>query len=54
MLKLMGELLKRNLAVESVEVLRKEIKIVKNAYRQEITKIEKPPPPQKKKKWSKS
>jgi len=37
MLKLMGELLKRNVAVESVEVLRKKIKSIKNVYRQELT-----------------
>ena len=41
MLKLMGELLKRNVAVQSVEVLQKKIKIIKNVYRQEFTKIEK-------------
>jgi hypothetical protein len=49
MLKLMGELLKRNVAVESVGVLRKKIKSIKNVYRQELTKIEKS-----KKKWSRS
>jgi hypothetical protein len=48
-LKLMGELLKRNVAVESVEVLRKKIKSIKNVYRQELTKTEKS-----KKKWSRS
>ena len=37
MLKLMGELLERNVAVESVEVLRKKIKSIKNVYRQEFT-----------------
>jgi hypothetical protein len=41
MLKLMGELLKRNVAVESVEVLRKKIKKYKNVYWQELTKTEK-------------
>jgi hypothetical protein len=41
MLKLMGELLKRNVAVESVDVLRNKIKSIKNVYRQELTKIEK-------------
>jgi uncharacterized membrane protein len=41
MLKLMGELLKRNVAAESVEVLRKKIKSIKNVYRQELTKTEK-------------
>jgi len=41
MLKLIDELLKRNVAVESVEVLRKKIKSIKNVYRQELTKIEK-------------
>ena len=41
MLKLMGEILKRNVAVEGVEVLRKKIKSIKNEYRQELTKIEK-------------
>ena len=41
MLKLMGELLKRNMAVESVEVLRTKIKGIKNVYRQELTKTEK-------------
>ena len=41
MLKLMGELLKINVAVESVEVLRKKIKSIKNVYRQELTKIDK-------------
>jgi len=41
MLKLIDELLKRNVAVESVEVLRKKIKSFKNVYRQELTKIEK-------------
>jgi hypothetical protein len=40
-LKLMGELLKRNVAVESVEVLRKKIKKYKNMYRQKLTKIKK-------------
>ena len=35
MLKLMGELLKRNVADESVDVLRKKIKYIKNVYRQE-------------------
>jgi hypothetical protein len=41
MLKLMGELLKkRNVTVESVEVLRKKIKSIKNVYRQELTKTE--------------
>jgi hypothetical protein len=49
MLKLMGELLKTNVAVESVEVVRKKIKSIKNVYRQEVTKIEKS-----KKKWSRS
>jgi hypothetical protein len=39
MLKLMGELLKRNVAVESVEVLRKKIKSIRNVYRQDLTKI---------------
>ena len=37
----MDKLLKRNVAVESVEVLRKKIKSIKNVYRQELTKIEK-------------
>jgi hypothetical protein len=41
MLELMGELLKRNVAVESVEVLRKKIKGIKSVYRQELTKTEK-------------
>jgi hypothetical protein len=41
MLKLMGEPLKGNVAVESVEVLRKKIKKYKKVYRQELTKIEK-------------
>ena len=41
MLKLMGELLKMNVAVESVEVLRKKKKSIKNVHRQELTKIEK-------------
>jgi hypothetical protein len=41
MLKLMGELLKGNVAIENVEVLRKKIKSIENAYRQELTKIEK-------------
>ena len=41
LLKPMGEILKRNVAVESVNVLRKKIKSIKNAYRQELTKIEK-------------
>jgi len=41
MLKLMGELLKGNVAVESVELLRKKTKSIKNVYRQELTKIEK-------------
>jgi hypothetical protein len=41
MLKLMGEILKRNVAVESVEDLRKKIKSIKNLHRQELTKIEK-------------
>jgi plasmid replication initiation protein len=41
MLKLMDELLKRNVPVESVEVLRKKIKSIKNVYRQELKKIEK-------------
>jgi hypothetical protein len=41
MLKPMGEILKRNVAVESVEVLRKKIKSLKNPYRQELTKIKK-------------
>jgi hypothetical protein len=41
MLKLIGELLKRNVALESVEILRKKIKSIKNVYRQELTKIEK-------------
>jgi len=36
----MGELLKRNVAVESVEVLRKKVKSMKNVYRQELSKIE--------------
>jgi tartrate dehydratase beta subunit/fumarate hydratase class I family protein len=49
MLKLMGELLKRNVAVESAEVLQKKIKSIKNVYWQELTKIEKS-----KKKWSRS
>jgi hypothetical protein len=39
MLKLMGELLKRDVAVESMEVLRKKIKSIKNVYWQELTKI---------------
>jgi hypothetical protein len=50
MLKLMGKLLKRSVAVESVEVLRKKIKSIKNVYRQELTKSEKSP----QKKWSRS
>jgi len=33
--------LKRNVAVESVAVLRKKIKSIKNVYRQELTEIEK-------------
>jgi predicted PurR-regulated permease PerM len=37
----MGELLKRNVAVESVEVLRNNVKSIKNVYRQQLTKIEK-------------
>jgi len=37
----MGELLKRNVAVESVDVLRKKIKSIKNVYRQELARIEK-------------
>ena len=41
MLKLMGKVLKRNVAVESVEVLRKKVKSIKNLYWQELTKIEK-------------
>jgi hypothetical protein len=41
MLKLMGELLKRNVALGRVEVLRKKIKRIKYVYRQELTKIEK-------------
>jgi hypothetical protein len=41
MLKLMGELLKRNVAVESVEFLRKKTKSIKIVYRQELTRIEK-------------
>jgi len=41
MLKLMGELLKRNMAVESVEVLRKEIKSIKKRVPARVTKIEK-------------
>jgi hypothetical protein len=41
MMKLMGELLKRNVAVESVEVLGKRIKSIKYVYQQELTKIEK-------------
>ena len=41
MLRPMGELLKRNVAVESVEGLRKKIKSIKNVYRQELTEIEK-------------
>jgi hypothetical protein len=48
MLKLMGKLLKRNVAVESVAVLRKKIKSIKNVYRQELTKTAKSPPPKKK------
>jgi len=43
MLKLMGKLLKRNMAVESVEFLWKKIKSIKNVYRQKLTKIEKSP-----------
>jgi hypothetical protein len=39
MLKLMGELLRRNVAVESVEVLRKKIKSIQNMYRQELMKM---------------
>jgi hypothetical protein len=39
MLKVVGELLKRNVAVESVEVLRKKIKEYKNVYQQELTKV---------------
>ena len=34
-------ILKRNVAVESVEVLRKKIKSIKNVYWQELTKTEK-------------
>ena len=41
MLKLKGELLNRNVAVESLDVLRKKIKSIKNLYRQELAKIEK-------------
>jgi len=41
MLKLMGELLKRNVALKSVEVLRKKVKSIKNVYRQELKKTEK-------------
>jgi plasmid replication initiation protein len=36
-----AERLKRNVAVESVEVLRKKTKSIKNVYQQELTKIEK-------------
>jgi len=49
MLKLMGELLERSVVVESVEVLRKTIKSIKDVYRQELTKTEKC-----KKKWRRS
>jgi len=38
----MGELFKRNVAVESVEVLRKKTKSIKNVYRRQLTKNEKP------------
>jgi hypothetical protein len=41
MSKLMGELLRRNVAVENVEVLRNKEKSIKNVYLQELTKIEK-------------
>jgi signal recognition particle GTPase len=41
MLKLMGELLKRDVGVESVEVLLKKIKSIKNVHRKELTKIKK-------------
>jgi hypothetical protein len=41
MLKPIGERLKRNVAVESVDVLRNKIKSIKNMYRQELTKTEK-------------
>jgi len=41
MFKLMGERLKRNVAVESVEVLRKKTESIKNVHRQELTKTEK-------------
>jgi hypothetical protein len=37
----MGELLKRNVAVESVEVMRKKIKSIKNMSQKELTNIEK-------------
>jgi hypothetical protein len=39
----MGELFKRNVAVESVEVLRKKTKSIKNVYRRQLTKNEKSP-----------
>jgi hypothetical protein len=41
MFKLMGERLKRNVAVESVKVPRKKIESIKNVYHQELTKTEK-------------
>lgn len=37
----MGELLERNVAVESVEVPQKKIKSIKSVYQQELTKIKK-------------
>ena len=42
MLKLMGELLTRNVADESVDVLRKKIKSIKNVYRQELRRLKNP------------
>ena len=43
MLRLMGELSRRNVAVESVEILRKKTKCIKNVFRLELTMIEKNP-----------
>jgi len=48
MFKIMGEILKRNMALESVEVLRKKVKSIKNVYRQELKNTEKS------KKWSRN
>jgi hypothetical protein len=41
MLQLMGKLLKNNVAAESVDVLRKQTKSIKNVYLQELTMNEK-------------